>query len=176
MKRKAKAKHGFGLIETLLALFLFALVLVILADLVNGYRAMIGHSEGRSRTLKTAQVALAQLRSDVRAAARVVAPTSGTSQVLQLERLISGLSPRLPATVPTTPPTSWAILAPGHLYRLDYLLDQGRLVRDIAGDKLVLATEIDNFEVKIDGAQFQFTLVVKEQIRDFTLVSRVSRP
>lgn len=167
---------GFGIIESLLVLALFAIVMVVIGDFVTGYRALVRQSQGRSRTLKSSQIALGQIRSDVRAAVEVVNPASGTTPTLELERLVAALSPRLPNVVAVKPPKKWDMLAPADLYRIDYRLDGERLMRTVAGDDLVLATGLNDFNVTVNGPQYQISLVIRERARDFHLVSRVSRP
>ncbi len=167
---------GFGIVESLLVLALFAIVMVVIGDFVTGYRAMIRQSQGRSRTLKSAQIALGQLRSDIRSAVEVITPDSGTSPVLELDRLQASLSPRLPAVVAVKPPSSWDMLSPGDIYRIDYRLDGERLMRTVDGSALVLASGLNDFNVSVDGPQYQLSLTIKERTRNFNLVSRVSRP
>ena len=172
----SKHSRGFGLIESMLVLVLFGIVLVVVADLLNGYRALVRHSEGRGRTLKSFQIDLSQIRSDIRAATKVLVPLDGPSSVLQLERLSASLSPRLPATVPSTPASSWAILDPVHLYQINYRLDNERLFREIQGGDLVLASGLSDFKITATGAQYEISLIVSERLREFHLLSRVSRP
>lgn len=175
MKFKVSRTRGFGIIESLLVLTLFAIMMVVIGDLVTSYRAVMRQSQGRSRTLKSAQVALGQLRSDICAATEIVTPATGSSQVLELQRLVSALSPRLPSVVATKPPKSWDILSPADQYRINYRLDSERLMRILDGEALVLASGLNDFNVSVNGQQYEISLVIKERARDFNLVSRVSR-
>ncbi len=155
--------RGFGLIEALLGLVLFTMVLVITADLLNGYRVIMRQSESRGRSLKAARIALAQMRSDLRGAVRVLSPASGaTSSTLELERLTPELSPRLPAN---------------HLYPITYRVGDDSLWREVAGQALFLTRGLKSFAVKAQSERrFEITLTFQERHREpTTLVTRVTR-
>jgi type II secretory pathway component PulJ len=170
--------RGFGLIEALLGLVLFTMVLVITADLLNGYRVIMRQSESRGRSLKAARIALAQMRSDLRGAVRVLSPASGaTSSTLELERLTPELSPRLPANLPTSPPSSWNMLDATHLYPITYRVGDDSLWREVAGQALFLTRGLKSFAVKAQSERrFEITLTFQERHREpTTLVTRVTR-
>lgn len=168
-------RRGFGLLETLMVVALFALIMVVIADLVVGYRNLVRHSQGRSRTLRGSQIALNQIRSDIRAAVEVVSPASGETSNLELKRISSSLSPRLPEVVPTKPPSSWNISDPSAQYPIDVQLEDDLLVRSVDGNKLALASGLSDFKVSVDGPQYEVTLQFQERTRTMNLVSRVSR-
>jgi hypothetical protein len=165
------------MIETLLTLLLFVVVLIVIADLTNGFRNLIRHSEGRSRTIRALRVAVSQIRSDLGAATAVLQPSGGSSDALEVQRLQPALSPRLPATVPSTVPKSWNILDPTHLYSIRYNLIEEDLVREVNGQSVRLMTGLRAFEVDSEPAnQYTVRLTVKERARDVVITTKVTRP
>lgn len=172
-----KRPAGFGLVETLLTLLLFVVVLVVIADLTNGFRKMVRHSEGRNRSIRAMRVAVSQIRADLGAATLVLQPSSGPSDVLEVQRLEPTLSPRLPAVVPSTPPNSWNILDPNHLYTIRYDRVDGGLTRKVNGQSVRLMGDLRAFQVESTGSdQYTIRLTVQEQARDVLVTTRVTRP
>ncbi len=171
---KQRTRRGFGLIETMLSLALFAVILAIVADLVVGYQNMVRHGQSKDRELRAARLGFERIRSDIRAAAQIV---SASGSVLELQRLPSELSPRLPDTVPETPPSTWNILDPSHLTTIKYHKVGDKLIRQASALDSVLIEKIEDFQVDdtLGPQRFQITLKLSERKREVTLVTRTTR-
>lgn len=171
---KPRAGRGFGLIESMLSLALFAVLLAVIADLVVGYQNMVRQGQSKDRELRAARLGFERIRSDIRAAAQIV---SASGSLLELQRLPSELSPRLPATVPETPPSTWNILNPGDLTTIKYHKVGDKLVRQAGGVDSVLVDRIEDFQVDdtLGPHRFQITLKLSERKREVTLVTRITR-
>jgi Tfp pilus assembly protein PilW len=168
---------GLGLVEVLLALFVFSFVIVIISELVTGYGGLIRQSQGRARTIRSAQVALSQLRADVRTAVEVTDPAPGaTSPKLTMLRINPRSVTRLPDPLPARRPSTWNPVAPAHTVPIEVRMEGDLLVRESAGVKYTLAKGVKAFTVTHTGTQYQVELTVNESKGDVLLFTRVSRP
>jgi prepilin-type N-terminal cleavage/methylation domain-containing protein len=172
-------QRGFSLLETLLTLILFGTVVVIVAHLLSGYQRILKHGSAKQRTLAAAQVALGEIRDEVKGALRILLPTTGTSPSIELEKLIPNKAGRLPTIVPVPPPANWNLTASGDVMTMRYEVNAQGLARTlltgVPAGTFGIAPGINNLSARLQGNLLEVTLQVAESKVTKTLSTRIYR-
>lgn len=147
-------RSGFTLAETMITLFLIALIFGVVAALIqNGYRVLSFQSKKERSTL-AAQVALDRLCSELREATAV----DSTGPTLEFRKVDKSVTGRFDTA---SPPTDYPF---GSLITVRYSTDgQGFLLRQAGGQSAVLAEGVSGFNCTLTGARMEIALGVQEQ-------------
>ncbi|MEW6278018.1 MAG: hypothetical protein AB1758_05300 [Candidatus Eremiobacterota bacterium] len=125
-------RRALTLLETLTALGLFGLSLVIMAGLAREYGRLVQAADGQEQQFLAAGFVLERIRSECQEAVQWVAPRPGgeySDEVVLVKVDPLRRADRLP---PVLAP-DWSPLQPAYLVQVRYSQDRDRLWRQLAG-------------------------------------------
>ncbi len=166
-QRRQERSPGYTLAETLITLFLMAMVFGVVAVLITrGYRVLTFQSQ-KERTTLAAQVALDRMTAELREATAVdvVGPQ------LTFRKIDKSVAGRFDLT---TPPTTYPL---GDEIAVTYQTDgAGNLMRLVGGQSQLIVEGVTGFTCSLTGPRLDAALSVQEATRITRLSTVVFLP
>lgn len=136
-----RTRHGFSLLEIMIAMGLIFLLLGLAGLLVKDTAAVLKRSAPHERFLQVVELGLRRVVSEVGSAEQLLAPASGTSAFLVLTQIENVPSNgRLPNPIPDPVPVFWDPASPTSV--ITYQVDSGVLKRQEVSPTLGLLNDV----------------------------------
>ena len=149
MKRLRTKAAGFSILETLVALFLTAVMLAIFSGLFNSMTQITRQSRDREE-VANGVYALEEMRQELLEAVVVTSPSSSVFETsVSFQKIIPGLTDRLPPAG-----EEWEPFGVDHLLNVSYELEGSLLVRRTSSlssspQTTILARNVDGFSANL---------------------------